>query len=107
MEDMSSIQKMSIYQGSRGFFCSPRILQLMLDMDSEGPEWSRDYCLYVQRTLDGEEFLPAHRFDSVNIYWKNEIKKDGEIIKKLKEARCILKYYYLKNGRVDVKKANK
>merc|ERR1712146_47336 len=59
-------------------------------------EWSRECCLYVQKTLDGEEKLPKNRCRSVLNYWKNVFKKERRLKKKLTEANCKVEKYLWK-----------
>ena len=105
MPDMSSAQKIAIHENS--CYSEKRLLAYVMGIDNVPETWSREYCLYVQKTLDGEEEVPKNRCRSVLNYWKNECKKERKVVKKLTEANCKVKNYYLENGRVNMEKAEK
>jgi len=105
MADMSSAQKIAIHENS--CYLKKNLLKRVMGMENVPETWSREFCLYVQKTLDGEEEVPKNRCRSVLNYWKNECKKERKMLKKLAEANCKVKNYYLENGRVNMEKAEK
>merc|ERR1719281_1892174 len=105
MSDMSSAQKIAIHENS--CYLKKNLLKRVMDMENVPETWSRESCLYVQKTLDGEEEVPKNRCRSVLNYWKNECKKERKMLNKLAEANCKVKNYYLENGRVNMEKAEK
>merc|ERR1712146_358027 len=102
MPDMSSAQKLAIHEEGYG-----SLLTEITGVPSAPKKWSRECCLYVQKTLDGEEKLPKNRCRSVLNYWKNVFKKERRMKKKLTEANCKVETYILENGRLDMEKAEK
>jgi len=105
MADMSSTQKIAIHENS--CYLKKNLLRRVMGMENVPETWSRESCLYVQKTLDGEEEVPKTRCRSVLNYWKNECKKERKMLKRLAEANCKVKNYYLENGRVNMEKAEK
>jgi hypothetical protein len=103
MPDMSSAQKVAIYE----YNYYRHLLYTITGVHLAPKGWSRECCLYVQKTLDGEEELPKNRCRSVLNYWKNKFKKERQMKKKLTEANCKVEIYFLENGRLDMEKAEK